>query len=121
MATFSTVHQGLAYGDGVMKGAGQRGKCVKMDGDDTFALNTSAAVQTIGFLKSDAADGTMPTVMCNGGIYETDVFTTGIAAGDNLICGADSKLAKAAGEQGEIVIGRALSVSGGVLKFISLV
>lgn len=120
MATFSTVHQGLAYGDGRLKGAGSRGQAVKIVGDDQFEVNADAAVQSVGFLKSDAKDGELCTVMCNGGVYETDVFTsTGLAAKDDLSIGTDGKLKKAAG--GEVVVGRALSVAGGILKFVSLV
>lgn len=120
MSTFSQVHQGLAYGDGTLKGAGLRGQGVSVYGNDQFQVNTDPAVQTVGFLKADAADGALCTVMCNGGVYETDVYTaTGLAAGDSLAIGTDGKLKKAGG--GEVVVGRVLSVAGGLLKFISLV
>lgn len=119
MATFSVVHQGLAYGDGVMSGAGSCGQAVKLSGNDTFVVNTDPTAQSAGFLKKDCADGAMPTVMMGGGVFETDVCEAGIVAGNNLAVHSTGKLHVAAG--GEVIVGRALSMSGGVLKFVSLV
>jgi len=87
------VHRGLAYGDGVMSGAGLAGQLVKLVGADTFAVNTSPTVESFGILAFDCADGQRPTIYCDGGIYETDVFTSAdLAPQDGLYCGSDSKL-----------------------------
>lgn len=93
MGQISKVHRGLAYGDGVMSGAGLAGKLVKLSGADTFALNTDATVASFGILAADCADGGRPTVYCDGGIYETDVYAgDNLQPDDGLYCGSDSKL-----------------------------
>jgi hypothetical protein len=94
MGQIQVVHRGLAYGDGVMSGAGLAGKLVKLSGADTFAPNTDPTVESFGILAVDCADGGRPTVYCDGGIYETDVFASaGLQPGDGLYCDSNSKLA----------------------------
>jgi len=62
----------------------------------------------------------MPGIYCQGGVYETDVFEGSISAGDALKVSAAGKLTNGV-QAGEEIVGRAISVSGGVLKLRLLV
>ena len=107
---------GIAYGDGYMQGDGSRGQLVNIVGDDLFALNIDPKTRSLGLLMKDYTNGEMPGIYCGGGIYTTDVFTGPIVAGDELVAGVDSKLtARSANDQ--ILVGEAISVSDGILKF----
>ncbi len=110
---------GCSYSDGYLQGDGALGQVVKIVGDDLFAVNTDPAAKSFGLLKKDYANGDMPGIYCGGGIYTTDVFSGAIAAGDDLMVGADGKLAKLATPGIDLKVAEAISVSGGVLKFKS--
>ena len=130
---FNACHPGLAYGDGDLKGPGTPGQAVKLTGDDEFtvcAAVTDAAVGIIGsinLLEAQEVLGVLPAsadlnkvvVWMNGGIYETDGFTAGVAAGDDLMFNTSTGEIKkwVTGTPDPQVIGNALSVSGGILKF----
>ena len=111
-----SAHRGLAYGDGYLQGDGALGQVVKLVGADLFAVNTSAAAKSFGVLAKDYKAGEMPTIFCLGGIFETDVFEGTINPGDDLKVSAAGKLTAGVAE-GDEVIARAISVSGGTLKF----
>jgi len=118
MAYLNANHPGLAYGDGYMQGAGSMGQFVKAVGDDTFAVNTDPAVQSVGVLMKDYADGEMPAFWCCGGVYETDQFSGTITPNGMLQIDANGKLTPATTG---LKVAQAISVSGGVLKFKLLV
>lgn len=120
MSFIQRNHQGLAYGDGTLQGDGSLGQVVKLVGDDLFEVNTDPTVPSFGILIKDYKNGEMPGVFCHGGIYETDVFEGSIAAGDKLKVNANGKLTGGVTETDE-VIAKAISVSGGVLKFRLLI
>jgi len=119
MAYLNANHPGLAYGDGYMQGAGSMGQFVKAVGDDTFAVNTDSAVPSFGMLMKDYADGEMPGIWCNGGVYETDAFSGTPGANELLKIDANGKLV--GGGTSADAVGQAISVSGGILKFKLLV
>lgn len=113
-------HRGLAYGDGYMQGAGSCGQVVKLVGNDLFAVNTDPTAKSFGILIKDYKNGEMPGIFCMGGVYETDVFEGNINPNDDLKVSATGKLTAgvAAGDQ---VVARAISLSGGTLKFRLLI
>jgi hypothetical protein len=113
-------HRGLAYGDGYMQGDGKCGQIVALVGDDLFAVNKVMANRSFGILIKDCKAGEMPGIFCMGGIYETDVFETGISAGDDLVVSTNGKLTSAP-EAATNIIGQVLSVSNGILKFRLLI
>ena len=119
MAYFNACHPGLAYGDGVMQGAGATGQFVKLTGNDTFAVNTDPAVPSFGVLMKDYVDGDLPGIWCNGGVYETDVFTGVITPNERLNIDGSGKLV--GGGTNANAVAQAISVSGGLLKFKLLV
>jgi hypothetical protein len=119
MAYFNASHPGLAYGDGVMQGAGGQGKFVKLIGNDTFAVNTDPAVPSFGILMKDYVDGDLPGIWCCGGVYETDVFTGTINPNELLKIDGSGKLI--GGATAANAVAQAVSVSGGLLKFKLLV
>ena len=121
MSFINPCHRGLAYGDGHMQGAGAQGQIVKIAGNDLFAVNTAPTAQSFGVLIKDYAAGDMPGIYCGGGVYETDVFEGNIAAGADLKVSENGKLIGGVIGAGEHVIARAISVSGGTLKFRLLV
>ena len=120
MPYLNPEHRGLAYGDGYMQGVGACGQFVKLVGNDLFAVNTDPAAKSFGVLIKDYKNGEMPGVFCMGGIYETDVFEGTIAANDDLKVSASGKLTAGVGT-GDVVVARAISVSGGALKFRLLI
>jgi len=83
-------------------------------------VNTDPTMASFGILAKDYANGQMPGIYCNGGVYETDVFDGTIQPGDALKVSANGKLC-AGVQTGEYVIARALAVTGGLLKFILLI
>jgi hypothetical protein len=99
-----------------MSGAGSLGQVVMLANHDRFAVNTDPTIKSIGILAKSYTDGQMPGVYMNGGVYETDVFDGVIGHGDDLKVSTNGKLC-AGVQQGELVIARALSCEGGVLKF----
>ena len=121
MSFINPCHRGLAYGDGHIQGDGELGQVVTIVGNDLFAVNTDPAVKSFGVLIKDYAAGDMPGIYCNGGVYETDVFEGTINAGDDLKVSANGKLIGGTIGEGEHVVARAISVSGGTLKFRLLV
>jgi len=119
MAYLNASHPGLAYGDGYMQGSGSLGQFVKLVGDDTFAVNTTAADPSFGILMKDYADGEMPGIWCCGGVYETDQFSGAISPDELLEIDGDGKLTGGATATSRVA--QAISVSGGILKFKLLV
>ena len=119
MAYLNANHPGLAYGDGYMQGAGAMGQFVKAVGNDVFAVNTDPAVPSVGVLMKDYVDGEMPAFWCNGGVYETDVFSGTINANELLKIDGTGKLV--GGATTANAVAQAISVSGGILKFKLLV
>ena len=130
---FNACHPGLAYGDGDLKGPGVPGQAVKLSGDDEFtvcAAVTDAAVGLLGRIDLTEAQevlGVLPgatdlnkaVIWINGGIYETDKFTAGIVAGDDVMFDTSAGEIKkwVTGTPDPQVIGKAISVAGGILKF----
>ncbi len=130
---FNACHPGLAYGDGDLKGPGVPGQAVKLTGDDEFTvcaavtdvavgilgrIDLTEAQETLGVLPG-ATDLNKAVIWLNGGIYETDKFTAGAAAGDELMFDTSAGEIKkwVTGSPAPQVIGKAISVSGGILKF----
>jgi hypothetical protein len=113
-------HRGLAYGDGYMQGEGKLGQIVKIVGNDLFAVNTDPTAKSFGVLIKDYKNGEMPGIFCTGGVYETDVFEGNISPDDDLRVSANGKLTAGA-QAGDQVVARAISLSGGTLKFRLLI
>jgi len=120
MPYVETKAPGFRYGLGTISGAGTVGQLVKVSDDNVFTVNDNPAVRSFGMLVGTYRDGEMCGVYCMGGILETDQYAGDVSAGDELACDADTGLVKAAGE-GEFVVGEAISVSSGVLRFKLLV
>ncbi len=120
MSYLNPDHRGLAYGDGYMQDAGSCGQFVKLVGDDLFAVNTDPTAKSFGILIKDYKAGEMPGIFCMGGIYETDVFEGTINADDDLKVSANGKLTAGVTTEDEVVA-RAISCSGGALKFRLLI
>jgi hypothetical protein len=120
MPFLNPSHRGLAYGDGHIQGDGAAGHLVRIVGNDLFAVNTDPTKKSFGILVKDYKGGEMCTVYCDGGTYETDVYDGTITAGQDLKVSANGRLASGAGAVDEVVA-RAISVSGGTLKFRLLI
>lgn len=116
MSFINPCHRGLAYGDGYLQGDGTIGQFVKVVGNDQFAVNTDSTVRSFGFLLKDYKSGEMPGIFTDGGVYETDVFEGTVNAGDQLKVSANGILT-AGVSAGDVVVGQALSVGSGVVKF----
>ncbi len=93
---------------------------VRIVGNDLFAVNTTPTAKSFGILIKDYKNGEMPGIYCMGGVYETDVFEGTVNPGDDLKVSANGKLT-AGVQAGEEVIARAVSVSGGTIKFRLLI
>ena len=130
---FNPCHPGLAYGDGDLKGPGVPGQAVKLTGDDEFSIcaavtdvavgilghiNLTEAQEVLGALPA-ATDLNKAVIWMNGGVYETEKFTAGVAAGDDLMFDTNAGEIKkwVTGTPAPQVVGKALAVSGGILKF----
>ena len=113
-------HRGLAYGDGYLQGEGKCGQFVKLVGNDLFAVNIDATAKSFGVLIRNYKAGDMPGVFCQGGVYETDVFEGTIHANDDLKVSANGILTSGVGTT-DLVVARAISISGGTLKFRLLI
>ena len=112
---------GRAYGLGKMQGPGEPGQIVRLVDHDTFSVNTGATQPSFGLLYKAAKDGEMPTVYCDGGIYETDNFTAPVQPDEFLkVSGVAGNLAGGVGAADKVVA-QAISVAGGVLRFKLLV
>ena len=120
MPFLNPSHRGLAYGDGHMQGDGAIGQAVRVAGNDLFAVNTDATAPSFGLLVKDYKSGDMPGIYCDGGVYETDVFDGNITPGADLKVSPNGRLTAGIGNN-DIVIARAISVSGGTLKFRLLI
>ena len=120
MSFINPCHRSLAYGDGHIQGDGQLGQVVRIVGNDLFAVNTTPTAKSFGILIKDYKNGEMPGIYCMGGVYETDVFEGTVNPGDDLKVSANGKLT-AGVQAGEEVIARAVSVSGGTIKFRLLI
>lgn len=120
MPSLNPSHRGLAYGDGHLQGDGATGQVVRIVGNDLFAVNTDPTKKSFGVLVKDYKNGEMPALYCMGGVYETDVFDGAITAGQDLKVSANGRLT-AGVATGDEVIARAISLSGGTLKFRLLI
>lgn len=120
MSYINCSHGGQAIGDFYMSGAGVAGQLVSVSADNTVAVNTDPTVRSLGILAKDAADGELCVIYSGGGIIETDQYEGTINAGDELKINASGKLI-AAGSLGadERVVGHAISVVGGILRYRS--
>jgi hypothetical protein len=107
---------GIRYGLGTASADVQAAHAAKLTGNDTLAHGDSTS-PVVGLFIKDAESGKMPAVYCCGGVYETDVFTGTIAAGDLLTVGSDGKLKTSAAPETDQLVGLALSVVSGVLRF----
>ena len=130
---FNACHPGLAYGNGDLKGPGTPGQAVKLTGDDEFTICAAVADVAVGIIGKidllsaqevlgvlpEATDLNKAVIWMNGGIYETDKFTAGMAAGDDLMFDTSAGEIKkwVTGTPDPQVIGKAISVAGGILKF----
>ena len=76
------------------------------------------AQEVLGVLPG-ATDLNKAVIWMNGGVYETDAFTAGAAAGDDLMYDTSAGEIKkwVTGTPDPQVIGKAISVAGGILKF----
>ena len=120
MAYIEPKAPGFSYGLGTINGAGAAGQCVKINGDNQFAVNTDPTARSFGVLTKSCKDGEMCGVFCMGGIYETDQVVGTPAAGDLLACDADTGKLKAA-DEGDFPLGETISCQTGVLRFKLLV
>ncbi len=112
---------GIAYGDGYAQGNALSGQVMRIVDDDLFAVSDDATDPAFGILFKDVTDGEMPTIYTDGGVYETDYFTGTIQAGELLkVHNTNGNLTNGVGT-GDTVVAKAISVSGGVLKFQLLV
>ena len=112
---------GTAYGDGYVQGDAESGQVMRLVGNDLFAVADDATEPAFGVLYTDVKDGDMPTIYTDGGVYETDNFTGTILAGELLkVHNANGNLTNGVGA-GDQVVAKAISMSGGVLKFRLLV
>jgi hypothetical protein len=116
MAYLEPKAPGFSYGLGTISGAGVAGQLVKVAGDNVFAVNDDADGVSFGVLAKSYADGEMCGVYCMGGIYETDQFEGSPEPGAQLACDADTGKLKAVAE-GNFVVGQAISLQNGVLRF----
>ncbi|MDK9699952.1 MAG: hypothetical protein OEM52_07405 [bacterium] len=127
MANFlNAALPGIAYGNGELQGPGNPGQIVKLVGNDLYEVVNNANDEPFGLLgrtnrlKSGptptSTDKVLAVVFVGDGIYETDNFSGSITAGNALTFDATLGNLKAAGA-GAKIIGRALSVSDGMLKF----
>ena len=122
MAFLDVKHDtGIAYGDGYVQGDATCAQVMKIVGDDLFGVADDPAEPAFGILFKDVKDGEMPTVYTDGGVYETDNFAGSIQAGDLLKVNAGTSTLTGGVEAGDYVVAKAISVSGGVLKFRLLV
>lgn len=121
MASVDPKMGGLAYGAAEMTADGTVGQFVAVDGDNTVGLATGVTdTAALGMLAKDAATGELAVIFTDGGIYETDAFETGIAAGEKLGIDGTSKLLRTdAGT--DAIVARAISVDSGVLTFKLLI
>jgi len=120
MAYLEAKLPGLRYGLGSLSEAGTVGQCVVLKGNDEFELNDDGTKESFGLLAADCAKDELCAVWFGGGIYETDQYTGSPAAGNDLACDDSTHKLAVAGE-GDAVIGKAISVVGGVLRFKLLV
>jgi len=113
--SITALHPGLAYGAGTDSEDLISGNFVRLSGADLFSKVNDAADKAFGIVYRDTLTGNYVTVFTNGGVYETDTFSTGISAGDDLeIDPVTNLLRKATTGQ---VVGVALVVTGSELKF----
>ena len=122
---FNPSHPGIAYGDGELQGPGEKGQFVKLIDNDTFQVVSDVADVPVGVIyRLDKLQHVTPTatdrnkvaIYMDGGIYETDNITGTIATGDDLTFDPIAANIKTAAE-GNTIVGKALAVEGGVVKF----
>lgn len=113
--SLSTLHPGLAYGAGVSTEDLTSGQFVKLTGADLFSKVTDATDRAFGVVYRDVKSGDYVTVYTSGGVYETETFTAGITAGDELEVNPTTSLLQKKADG--ISVGIALSVTSTELKF----
>ena len=122
---FNPSHPGIAYGDGELQGPGEKGQFVKLIDNDTFQVVSDVADAPVGVIYNldklqhatpGATDRNKVALYMDGGIYETDNITGTIASGDDLTFDPTAANIKTAAE-GDTIVGKALAVEGGVVKF----
>ena len=122
---FNPSHPGIAYGDGELQGPGEKGQFVKLIDNDTFQVVSDVADVPVGIIYNldklqhvtpGATDRNKVALYMDGGVYETDNITGTIAAGDDLTFDPTDANIKTAAE-GNTIVGKALAVEGGVVKF----
>ena len=120
MAYVETKAPGFRYGLGTISGDGAPGQLVRVSEDNVFVVNDDSAVCSFGVLAGAYTDGEMCGVHCMGGIYETDQYAGNVSPGDELACDAETgKLKAASGD--EFLVGEAISLQAGILRFKLLV
>ncbi len=122
---FNPSHPGIAYGDGELQGSGEKGQFVKLIDNDTFQVVSDVADVPVGIIyhldklqhvTPAATDRNKVAIYMDGGVYETDNITGTIASGDDLTFDPTAANIKTAAE-GNTIVGKALAVEGGVVKF----
>jgi hypothetical protein len=120
MAFIEVKAPGFRYGLGAISADAAVGLCVRLTGDNVFTVNDDATKRSFGVLAGSCRKDELCGVFCQGGIYETDQYTGNVAAGEALGCDAQTGKLKKAGAQ-DFVLGEAISVVSGVLRFKLLV
>ena len=116
--SLTTLHPGLAYGAGTASEDLKAGEFVKLTGADLFSKVTDAADIVFGVTYRDSKTGDYVTIYTQGGVYETENFVTGIAAGDELeIDVATAGLKKKAALSTAATVAIAISATATELKF----
>jgi len=122
---FNPSHPGIAYGDGELQGPGEKGQFVKLIDNDTFQVVSDVADVPVGVIYNldklqhvtpAATDKNKVALYMDGGVYETDNISGTIASGDDLTFDPTDANIKTAAE-GNTIVGKALAVEGGVVKF----
>ena len=120
MAYVEPKAPGFRYGLGAVSEDATVGQCVRLTDGDVFSVTDDAEVRSFGILAASCKKDELCGVYCLGGIYETDQYAGEIAASEALACDATTGTLKAASGD-EFVMGEAISVASGVLRFKLLV
>lgn len=120
MAYVEPKAPGFRYGLGTISEDAVAGQCVRLTNANEFSVNKDGTKRSFGILAASCKKGELCGVYCMGGIYETDQYTGSISPGDALSCDANTGKLKAASGN-DFVVGEAISVVSGVLRFKLLV
>lgn len=113
--SITALHPGLAYGSATAAEDLTAGEFVKLSGADLFSKVIDALDNPFGVVYRDVASGEYVTVYTQGGVYETERFTAGITAGDELEVNPTTALLQKATDGKKIA--QAISVTSTELKF----